>query len=65
MNHQPPPELTAEQIRSVLEYRGIAVADDDLLALPGLATALRRQANGLRDVLVYVGDHRPAEGGLA
>lgn len=48
MNHEPPTELTAEQLRGILELRGIEVADDDLAALPALATALRRQAAGLR-----------------
>jgi hypothetical protein len=48
MNHEPPTELTADQIRGILELRGIAAAGDDLAALPALASALRRQAAGLR-----------------
>ena len=59
MNHEPPTELTAGQIRRVLELRGIAASDDDLAALPALATALRRQAAGL---LRAVGEYGFADG---
>lgn len=62
MTHEPPAELSAEQIRGVLDLRGIAVADDDLAALPGLAAALRQQANRLRDVLASSDGHGQTEG---
>jgi hypothetical protein len=62
MNHEPPAELSAEQIRGVLELRAITVAEDDLAALPGLAAALRQQANGLRDALSPDGRRAQTEG---
>jgi hypothetical protein len=61
MNHEPPAELTAGQIRGILELRGMAVSGADLAALPPLATALRRQAAGLRRAAA--GEHAPAGGG--
>jgi hypothetical protein len=50
--------LTAEQVRGVLELRGIGfLAEEDLAAVADLATALRQQAFGLR--------HAMGGGGLA
>jgi hypothetical protein len=51
MTHHPPACLTADQIRSILMFRGIAVADEDLAELPALAGALRQQADGLLETL--------------
>jgi hypothetical protein len=62
MNHEPSEEVSPEQVRCVLELRGIPVVDDDLAALPVLVTAMRRQANGLRDVLASLDGSHPAEG---
>jgi len=64
MNHEPPAELTAEQIRGILELRGIEAPGDDLAALPALATALRRQAEGLRRAAERAsGEHATQDGG--
>jgi hypothetical protein len=44
--------LTPEQVRCALEFRGIEVLDDeDLAAVTGLVAALRQQALGLRPPL--------------
>jgi hypothetical protein len=60
MNGEPPAELTPQQIRFLVELRGIPIADDDLLTLPPLAAALRHQANGLRAALEDAGSGHKA-----
>jgi hypothetical protein len=48
MDHSPLADLTPDQIRDLLEARGLRVlGDEDLAAVTRLAAGLREQARGL------------------